>query len=153
MKNLSFENTHGPFEDKFLKALEQSWGFYLPNDYRYFILEHNGGRPEPRYYNFKEQLVGSDVHTFFGIYKDPNYNLLCKLRDMGSRIPCDCFPVACDSCGNLICIVIKGSDRGKIYFWDHELEAADGEEPSYDNLTLIADSFDEFLNSLHDLDK
>jgi hypothetical protein len=36
---------------------------------------------------------------------------------------------------------------GTVYFWDHEKEA-DLELPSYDNVFVIADSFDKFLSSL-----
>jgi hypothetical protein len=65
------------------------------------------------------------------------------------------FPISYDSFGNLILIAIKNADRGKIYFWDHEMEADpnQGEVPDYSNLTLIADSFDEFINSLHDFEE
>ncbi len=79
--------------------------------------------------------------------------MLSYLKNYSGRIPNSFFPIAYDSCGNLICIPVKGPDRGKVYFWDHEMEAADDEEPSYDNLTLIADSFEDFFNSLHEMEE
>lgn len=136
-----------------LKVLELYWGFGLPMEYRSFLLKHNGGEPVEDIFNFKDDKEnGSDVRFFLGIYPDEHRNLLEYLKTYNGRIPKNLFPIAYDSCGNLICISTMGSDRGKIYFWDHEMEAYEVEEPDYSNLTLIADSFDEFLNSLHDLE-
>ena len=53
----------------------------------------------------------------------------------------------------MIQFLVKNADRGKIYFWDHEMEADEGETPNYSNLTLIADSFDEFIEGLHSDDE
>jgi hypothetical protein len=36
---------------------------------------------------------------------------------------------------------------GKVFFWDHEAET---NPPSYANCHLIADSFNEFIETLHD---
>lgn len=136
-----------------LRVLERYWGFALPKDYRRFLLTHNGGEPEPDYFNFKhDKSDGSDVRFFLGIYPDEHNDLLDHLKMYNGRLSKNIFPIAYDSCGNLICISVTGPDRGKVYFWDHEMEADEGEEPDYSNLTLIADSFDEFINSLHELE-
>lgn len=74
-------------------------------------------------------------------------NLLEKLKTYSARIPDNMFPIANDDLGNLI-LVVKRPERGKVYFWDHEMEVAEGEIPDYSNLTLISDSFDDFINSL-----
>lgn len=148
------EDHPGTLPDHILKVLEKYWGFGLPKGYRDFLLKHNGGEPTPDYFNFKHDVNdGSDVRFFLGIYPDEHNDLLNHLQIYKSRVPDNIFPIAYDSGGNLICISVKGPDRGKVYFWDHEMEAADGEEPSYDNLTLISDSFEEFLNSLHEMDE
>lgn len=146
----------GTLSNEILKSLEMYWGFSLPKDYRGFLLRHNGGEPEFDYFNFKEDKNdGSGVRFFLGIYPDEYRNLLQFLKDYKDRLPSNIFPIAYDSLGNLICISVKGPDRGKVYFWDHELEADSnqGESPSYDNLTLIADSFDEFINSLREFEE
>lgn len=57
---------------------------------------------------------------------------------------------ACLISGDLILIAVKGTDRRKIYFWNHEMEM---EEPDYSSLTLIADTFSEFINSLYEFDE
>ncbi len=146
-------NTHGPLDENCLRALEQLWEFQLPKEYRTFLLKYNGGRPKKdTFYFHSSNDDGSVVHVFFGIYKDDNYNLLMSLTEIGGRYPSDSFPIASDVCGNHICITVKGPNRGKIYFWDHETEAdtEQGEVADYSNMTLIADSFNEFIDGLYE---
>jgi hypothetical protein len=63
-------------------------------------------------------------------------------------VPAGFLPLAVDPGGNLICLVISGTNTGKVYFWDHEEEVEEGQQPGYSNVYLIANSFNEFLNSL-----
>ena len=143
---------HGKLDEVFLKALEKSWGFKLPSSYRLFLLTYNGGIPDCDCFKFNDNR--SDLRYFYGIHDDEDSNLLYEYQNVyKDRIPDNCFPIACDSFGNLILISVKGPDRGKIYFWDHEEEAYEDEEPDYSNLTLIADNFDEFLDGLHDYEE
>jgi hypothetical protein len=37
-------------------------------------------------------------------------------------------------------------DKGRVYYWDHDNEHW---PPSYDNLYMIAETFGEFLDSIH----
>ena len=36
------------------------------------------------------------------------------------RIPLDYLPIANDDFDNIICLVVKGADTGKVNMWDHE---------------------------------
>jgi hypothetical protein len=134
----------------FLSAVEEMWGFNLPKDYREFLLKTNGGQPEKPLFSFYEQDHGSCIDHFFGIKKSFNDNILLKQKNAGIRFPDNFLPIAREICGNLILLSVKNADRGKIYFWDHEMEADEGEIPDYSNLTLIANSFEEFIASLRD---
>ena len=150
---LEMTNTHGPLDENCLRALEQIWCFQLPKEYRSFLLKYNGGEPSLSFFKYKNKKDdGSVVDTFFGIYKDDNYNLLNKVIEIGDRHTSDSFPIASDVFGNRICIIVKGPNRGKIYFWDHEMEADtdQGEIADYSNMTLISDSFNEFIDGLYE---
>ena len=96
-------------------------------------------------------MMAQTFAFFLGIYPDEYNDLLDHIKTYKERLPKNTFPIAYDSCGNLIVISVMGPDRGKIYFWDHEMEADidHGEVSDYSNLTLIADSFDEFLEGLY----
>jgi hypothetical protein len=65
-------------------------------------------------------------------------------------MPDELIPIANASCGDKICMSVIGDNYGKVYFWDHEQEAYEGEEPDYSNVHLIANSFTDFINSLYE---
>src|ERR1700722_8832612 len=136
---MKMESRNDPVSENVLKAIEEFWGYTLPQNYRKFLLEYNGGEPSNKVFNFKDQTDGSCLDTFFGIIKSFNDNILLKQQLSSIRVPENTLPVGNDTFGNLILLSVKGPDRGKVYFWDHEMEAAEGEEPDYSNLTLIAD--------------
>lgn len=147
------EKSNNPLDEKFLSTIEQYLGSVLPSSYREFILKHNGGEPKEKFFFYKnDPSDGSLIDFFFGFVPDKHQNILLYLRNYSERIPPNMLPIASDPGGNLVCLSLKGPDRGKVYFWDHEMEADtdQGEVPDYSNLTLIADSFDDFIKNLRD---
>jgi len=132
-----------------LSCIEEFWRFGLPKDYREYLLEFNRKMPEKLKFDFKDKSDGSTLHSLYGFEKG-GYNILLASKDMGSRYIDTMLPIGNDVYGNRILLTVKGKDRNKVFFWDHEMESEDDEEPSYDNLTLIADSFTEFMESLYD---
>ena len=141
--------------DEILAAIEEFLGYTFPKPYREFLLKKNGVRRVEKLFFFRDHpQEGSCLDSLFGVYKDFNNNLLVRLKYLGDRIPSNMTPIGRDVYGNLILLAVKGLDRGKIYFWDHELEAdpAQGERPDYSNLTLIADSFSDFMDGLSDIE-
>jgi hypothetical protein len=150
-KTINFEKHFGPLKTDVLGSIEQAYNITLPKDYRDFLLVFNGGKPIESEFSLKDSSNSSLVAGFFGITDSKDYNLLFHYVVIYTgRIPSNTIPIADDQCGNIILLSVKGQDRGKVYFWDHEREAdpSQGEKPSYDNLTLIADSFEEFINNL-----
>ncbi|MBN9565604.1 MAG: SMI1/KNR4 family protein [Alphaproteobacteria bacterium] len=148
---MEFEKNFGPLNENVLEALEQVWEFKLPSSYRDFLLRYNGGIPvNDTFYFKKDPSSGSIVQLFLGVTPEKHANLLGHLRTYQGRILDTMFPIAYDPSGNLILLVVKGPDREKVFFWDHELEADSewGQEPNYSNLTLVADSFEEFVANL-----
>lgn len=150
---MDMEKHYDPLNEKFLSCIEEFWEFGLPKDYKAFLLKFNGGIPKRSVFNFKgKKGQGSIVDSFYGFTRG-NDNILRVSKDIGSRYPANMLPIADDVYGNRILISVKSADRGKVYFWDHELEVPDGETPDYSNLTLIANSFDDFINSLHETEE
>ena len=147
--NIHFEKKFGPISERFINALEQGWQIKLPKNYKNFLMDINGGRPKNKLFTLKDKSNSSLIAGIFGISDEEDYNILTRYPIMlGDRIPSNTLPIADDQCGNLILLSVKGPDYGKVYFWDHEMEADEGQTPDYSNLTLIADSFEEFINSL-----
>jgi hypothetical protein len=143
----------GASEDEVERIEQALAGGRLPEDYRRFLLTHNGGSPEPAGF----VLAGppgpyqdSEVQWFLGI-GDPDYDLedwFATYRGPEARMPAELLPIAVDPGGNVICLAVAGERRGAVFFWDHEEES---DPPGWSNVHPIADSFDAFLEGLRDL--
>lgn len=148
MKNeLAFEETKINTSESAIASLEKRLDIVLPSEYKEHILKYNGGYPNKEC--FDTQGGGrSKIHYFYAIYDgeysnfEKSFNIF-KIEE--TRMLSHVFPIAYDDGGNQICISIGDKDYGKIYFWDHEEES---DEPDYENMYLIANSFNEFLEGL-----
>lgn len=147
---ISIENSKKQLTLEELEKTESRLGFKFPIDYKDFLLKHNGGTPKPNTFIFIEKSIQSNslVDFFHAIYdagSDGNLELDYNYFRSSSRIPPNIVPIAGDPFGNFICLSVAGNDKGKMYFWDHESEP---QNSSYENLSLIADSFTKFLSIL-----
>jgi len=134
-----------------LSNLESKIGFVLPEDYRRFMIEFNGGRPVPSFFSFQTSNGPTDanVRYFLTLFdKGKHYTIPQYLDRYNERIPDGLLPIGCDSFGNLVLLDGGVKSTGAIYFWDHELESMD--DPTWDNISFIASSFSEFANSLRE---
>ncbi|HYO72094.1 MAG TPA: SMI1/KNR4 family protein [Archangium sp.] len=147
--SVNLEESYAPLSTRQIEEVESRLAIELPQDYRAFLLSHNGGRPIPDAF----QMCGrwEMVDRFLGIHEGEHDNLLDYVRAYEGRLPPELLPIAHDAFGNLICLAVRGSQHGGVYFWDHEWEAGRGEPPSYDNVTCIAESFEAFLASMRAL--
>lgn len=130
-----------------IEAAEKELGRQIPPAYRELLLHHNGGFPDRSEFEVDGKPVS--VKAFLGIGgPDDTLDIDYVLETFGDRMPTNLFPIARDPGGNLITIGTEGPQAGKVFFWDHEREADDGEPPTDQNLKLIAETFDDFLRKL-----
>lgn len=154
-----------------LMEVERLIGNSLPSDYREFLrdygglsLIHNVG------FRAKGSKKGGGIELFYGIdpenpeeglveeytqWRDsfvrwpieliPEIKLIKPVVDGIEEIawPPELLPIAMDSGNNQVCLAIAGLSIGAVFRWINA--------PSfgYDNFYLIADSFDEFMQSLY----
>jgi hypothetical protein len=149
----SIKESGEPLSEAVLAQAERRMGLRIPLEYRNFLLAHNGGYPEPSSFRVPDvtevdQESWATVDWFLGLRADKIDDLVDYVNRYHNRLPPALFPIGHDPFGNLICLSAAGQDIGRVYFWDHEYEAAEGQEPSYANVFLLADSFHEFLNKL-----
>ncbi|REK48437.1 MAG: SMI1/KNR4 family protein [Planctomycetota bacterium] len=139
--------TNEPVSEGTIRRFESALGAELPVAYRRFVLESNGGRPEPSAFRFQTTEGESDslVDWFYTFAPDEDYNIHDNLNIFRDRIPTGLIPIACDPFGNQILLGVN-IRRGEVFFWDHELES--GENASWDNISHVATSFHEFLTKL-----
>lgn len=129
-----------------LEAFEKRHKLSLPEDYRAFMLEYNGGMPIPQV--FDSETTSTVVEVLFSLKPgDPfDLNLACMSLDWEDAYQRGIICIGRDSCGSQIFLATKGRDLGTIYFFDREetLRPKSG-------AVRIAGSFDEMMNNLRPL--
>ncbi|BCJ70026.1 SMI1/KNR4 family protein [Polymorphospora rubra] len=127
-----------------LDLLERRLGRPLPADYRRYLTESDGG--------WLADNTGA-VKNIFGVGDVPDSASLWEVLDVyRHRVPAWLLPVADDEYGNLICLSLRDTDLGTVWFWDHEEEAGDG-APAEDNIAVRAGSWEQFLETLRPVDR
>lgn len=127
-----------------LRLLETRFNIRFPAAYSQFLLQYNSAAPEPNV--FQSEKLTTSVEYFFGVSKDRNHDLGIQNEVIyAGRLPGRVIAIALAGGGNLICL--RSSDNG-IYFWDHERESSGDLPPGFSNMTRLAVSFEEFLQTL-----
>lgn len=113
-----------------LIAVESSLGLSLPADYRRFVSQQDGARPDDNIFD-----VGDDndcgIDCFIPIAE------IGKERTYIEGLSATRLPIAWAEGGNFVCL--ETAAPGGVYFSDHE-------EPDVEY--RLANSFDEFINKL-----
>ena len=139
-----------------MAVFEADIGQRLPFDYRQFLIHSNGGHVGGRYW-FKGptpegKAADAGVHHIGGFRPESHFSLVSNRKCYQGRIPSVLIWIMDDPFGNAICLGIKGDQRGRVFFWDHENEPDDeewdGQVETAGNLQLLANSFTEFVAGL-----
>lgn len=138
-----------------IRSFEQDFSIVLPEDYKSFLEESNGGMPDGDYvFEFfdevTERINHSVIQEFFilntnedGSYNDLKNNCMNLWND--EALGKSDIPFALDPGGNYLCLSLNSDDYGTVYFCNHEYEDAD---TGYLVKSKVADSFSKFLESL-----
>ncbi len=129
-----------------IKAFENELGFLLPDDYREFIMKYGFSSGEG---DLCLKLAddsdedGTSIDVFYGLKSGEEYDLRERRKTFSDRLPAYLLPFVAGS-GGEYCLCLFGDNVGKVYWWFQEM----GEVQSEDELEPIAESFDDFMNSL-----
>ena len=124
-----------------IATLEQLLGCSLAADYRYFLLQHNGGKPSPNRYGDEEYDLDAflPVQELAASWTEFQQEQRDYAATWDGELPEDqCLPICPDTSGNLFCLVIKGPNTGRIAFFDHEVNET----------CVVEDSFTSLFNAL-----
>jgi len=140
---------------KVLDEFEKEEGVSLPESYKTFMLETNGGMPKGDYvFAYNDEVSGrlnhSVIQDFFVLYSEDNYEVnnlknFCHMLWSDKALSEDMFPFAEDPAGNYLCFSLNESDYGVVYYCNHEYINV---ETEYLMSSKVADSFAEFINML-----
>jgi hypothetical protein len=148
-----------PVVEEELHAIETALGVRLPGEYREFVQRY-GVSAFGELVQFKSiEGAVEPLSHFFGSKSAGSNSLMWNIGKYQGRMPDTIIPIADDGGGNQICLGIKGNERGKVYYWDHDNEwdeedyLEDHGKPmppavKFQNVHLVAESFEDFIQRL-----
>lgn len=133
-------------------AFESQNNFTLPNDYRRFILNYNGGRVYPCMFKYTVPLEiypSAEPVTFL----DPLYDWAFAMQIWNGDIypgsnPPNMLAIGSDPGGLQVLLSLQKDSFGKIFTWVQSQESWGAE--NNDTIYPQAASFREFMDSLYD---
>ncbi len=146
MKQINLEFTGPPLSLEQLGEFENEVDGHLPDDYKHFLLNNNGGMAEP---HLAFQFNGAE-HTI------PAFDMLLPQPDDGLRLGLDYLrgfgisgflQIASDLNEQDICLQVSGKDHA-IFIASHEYAE---DVPIDATMTKITDSFTDFLDMLYEV--
>jgi len=148
-----------PLTSEAISLFEQETKRPIPEPYKALLLRVNGGQLPGTATVFRYRLPGGKevegaLRALLGIdapheFRDLRHHL--ELYAAPARIPMDLYPVGTDYGGNLVLMGFTGPRLGRMYFWEHELEAPEGEPPAERNVFFLAEDLESFLKGLKPL--
>lgn len=143
MTPLQIKSAGVPVAEGQLVQLESELGHRLPEDYRVFLLRHNGGKPSLTLFTIPD-CGEALVHVFSGI--GTKVDIQKWLSEWRAEVPPGWLMIGKDPGGNLL----LADELGAIHYWD----AARGFPASSDarNTFQVATSFTSFLDALRSAD-
>lgn len=164
-----------PLAEAEVRSIEDEIGSAIPAAYSSLLRTYGAftfeGRSDSNpyvYFTSKTQLpkhISANGYAIFDFFYGQTQQggpsgLQQQISFFQGRIPDTMIPIAGDGGAGQICLGIKGDDLGKVFYWDMANEPLDEEtyladygepmppEAKRQNVYLVADSFDKFLDQL-----
>jgi SMI1-KNR4 cell-wall len=140
MKKLNVEISYPPPSANQIKDFEDKFKIKLPSDYKSFLEEVNPFKVKDNKY-----VVGENeyyIHHIFPLSSDLELSLTQMNKILTDLFNNNYITFADDPGGYQFILSINPSDYGKVYFYRYDQEWGKA-------LTLLANSFTEFINGLH----
>ena len=150
MNNIEVIESKRPTNLEEIAEFEKLIGATLPDDYKQFLLKHNGGHPVMASCDLLEAInednLAIDIDWFYALHEGDISNLSKKFKYSRDRLTNEYIPIACDNDGWL-CIAIKGENYGKVYYLTTNWSYWKEEDLNY--IYLVANTFTDFINGLY----
>ena len=156
-----------PMMEAEVAGVESLIGQSLPTTYRVF-LKAIGACGFKEYIEFTPSKQLPDVFdtgtgyvsVLYGSNCTKGYGLDERIRYFENRVPNGLIPIGDNGMGDQICLSVRASEKGAVFYWDLEAEPISEEEYEEDygvsmpesekwiNVYRIADSFEDFIARL-----
>jgi hypothetical protein len=142
--------------DDAVRRFEETIGSRLPDDYRAFLLEVNGGRTARSHCAFRRRTYGSVLDRLFSLDAHDESDDLATRQQYTPDLPPNGISVGYSDGGNIILILVS-PHRGEVWELDTVDPRPEGSNPRVEwfdrrDVTKIAESFCEFMAGLTPLD-
>jgi cell wall assembly regulator SMI1 len=151
---VGFTEALPPAPGEAISELEARLGVSLPDDYRSFLREQNGGYLDDNFLPPEGDAsarylysAGPNDHEHIDDLESAFHYLYLPDVDAEYRLRTGMLPVGEDEGGNRVCLKVAGEDYGSVWFWTHD--ATLDEDP----FERLADSFSEFLEALRPIEE
>lgn len=138
---------YGNIKKEEIMEFECEIGFTLPDDYKEFLQNFNGGIPEIKYSTFKlddlEENIGLQV--LYGLNLNENLDLREWFLEYEDDMLDGCIIIG-HGIGFGFVVLINNTENSGVYFWDHSFELDNSSEE--ENVYKISDTFKEFIENL-----
>jgi SMI1/KNR4 family protein SUKH-1 len=146
-----------------VRRLERQLGHELPEDYRCFLLEVNGGRPARTHRTFVMQRAGRhrDETTLDTLHSlddpDEDHDLAAHQLFRHEDYPENGLRIGYDAFGSALVLILSGPHRGEVWYFDIEDDSEDRPTDRVEwfdrrDVWKLADSFAEFMAGLRPLE-
>jgi hypothetical protein len=145
-----------------VQRFEQQLGHELPEDYRSFLLELNGGRPARSHRVFAIERAGkrrnkTSLDTLHSLDDpDEDHDLAAHQLFRREDYPANGLRIGYDAFGSALVLIFAGPHRGEVWMLDQGDPRPTDANPRVEwfdrrDVWKLADSFAEFMSSLRPL--
>jgi len=145
-----------------IHRFEQQIGATLPNDYRTFLLEVNGGRTASSHCVFSLRKKNSTILNSLHSLDDTDDRHDLATRQLYPKYPDNDLPpnalqIGFDDGGSSIVLMLSGPHHGEVWYLDAVDPRPEGSNPRVEwfdrrDVVKLANTFREFMDNLKPLD-
>lgn len=144
-------NGFGKVTEDEINTFEKEFDFPIPEDYRNFLKDYNGGTPmeSENRIALEGAKEGMVLDVLFGIGNsiEEDFRISTWIEEFTGEIPKTVLPIGTDVGGGIILLSSSEKKKG-VYFWDFEFCLKSSNE--YQCLYKVADTFTEFIGKINE---
>jgi hypothetical protein len=146
---INFRRKGIPLAQRDIENFEKTIKVRLPEDYKRFLAEQNGGE-KPDAEIFRLATGGSSILSrLFPIGDGKGRDVLGFARQLRDELPVGVIPIGQDIGGNYLCLSTDGLTTGQIFLLNHDESPSRSPAEKWNKLIFCESSFSAFCEGLH----